>query len=432
MRGSRSASLLLLLVVAASPAEAVTFRYYGGKVVSNAKVVQVLWGTGFSADVQTNLAPFYSSVLASPYIDWLSEYSTVGLNGFVDGLPGSNQRIGRGAFVGTYPITPSNTATTLTNVQVQTEIAAQINAGHLPAPTFDWQGDVNTIYMIDFPSGLKITIDGAQSCVQFCAIFDTLTFNGKSVGLGMIPDITSGGCQGGCGTSATALNNITWVHSFELIQIITDTEIGLASTVARPIAWYDNGSSPSDQGNIADVCNGSTATIGGYTVAKGWSQTLNNCIAALGNAPPTCDGSTTHCTQCTSADDGQACTGSKAVCETDESNQAFGECVACATSAQCSGTTPVCNKADAGNDTCRACAADGDCTGNTAGPRCLSTGACGPALVTDAGSGSDGGSGGSGSSSKSGCSTAGSAPVGSLVLLVLLAMFLGRRRSAVR
>jgi uncharacterized protein (TIGR03382 family) len=415
---------------AAGPA----FHYYGGKVVSNAKVVQVLWGTGFSTDVQNNLAPFYTNVLASSYIDWLSEYSTVGLNGVLDGLPGSNQRIGRGAFVGTYPITPSTTATTLTNAQVQTEIAAQINAGHLPAPTFDWQGDVNTVYMIDFPSGYKLNVQGSQSCVQFCAILDTLSFNGKSVGLGMFPDVTSGGCQNGCGTSATPFNNVTWVHSFELIQIITDTEIGIATSVARPLAWYANGSG-TNQGDIADVCNGNTASVGGYTVAKGWSQSLNECIAVLATAPPICEGSTTHCTQCTSADDGQACTGSKAVCETDESNQAFGECVACATSAQCSGTTPVCNKADAGNDTCRACAADLDCTGNSAGPHCLSTGACGAAPVTDAGSGSDGGSGGSGgsgSSSKSGCSTSGSGPAGVLVVLVLLAMFLGRRRSAVR
>ena len=195
MRGPRSAVVALLLVLATFPARAVTtFHYYGGNVVSNAKVVQVLWGTGFSTDVQTNLAAFYTNVLPSAYLDWLSEYSTVGLTGFLDGLAGSNQRIGHGSFVGTYSISPGISATTLSNTQIKAEIEAQISAGHLPAPTFDWQGNPNTVYMVDFPSGYKITASGSQSCVQFCALLDTLRIGGKSVGLGIIPDITSGGC----------------------------------------------------------------------------------------------------------------------------------------------------------------------------------------------------------------------------------------------
>ena len=231
-------------------------------------------------------------------------------------------------------------------------------------------------------------------------------------------------------TSTTAFDNITWVHSFELIQIITDTEIRLATSTARPIGWYDDG-----QGNIADVClTSAQATVAGYAVAKGWSQTLNQCIASLSTALPVCDGSNTRCRECSAADDNQAsgCTGSKPVCETDETNQAFGECVACAISAQCSGTTPVCTKADAGNDTCRACASDAECTGNAAGPRCLPTGACGPAPTPDAGSGSGPGSTSSGSGTSSGCSASGSSPAAELLGLVLLALLLGRRRAPVR
>ena len=427
MRGAGAAVVTLMLtVVAGSPIAAPAFHYYGGKVVSNTKVVQVLWGTGFSTDVKTNLAPFYTDVLNSAYLDWLSEYSTLGLTGYADGLAGSNQRIGRGAFVGTFAITPSNTATTMANTAIQAEITAQINAGHLPAPALDWQGNPNTVYLIDFPTGYVLTAGGGTSCQQFCGSFDTLVLNGKSVGLGYFPDITSGGCQTGCGSSATALNNITWVHSLVLLNIITDTEVGIAANIARPLAWYSTGGSGSD-GSIADVCLGSAqATIAGHAVATGWSQVTNSCISSTSTLN-VCDGSTTRCRECSAADNGQAtgCTGSKAVCETDEGNSAFGECVACATSAQCSGTTPVCNKADAGNDTCRACASDADCTGNSAGPHCLATGACGPAPASpDAGSGGTS----SGSGGSSGCSATGSGPAVPVLLVLALLALVARRR----
>ena len=423
MRHSRwPAVAVLFVLLVGTPGFAATFQYYGGRVVSNPKVVQVLWGTGFSTDVHDNLAPFYTDILASTYIDWLSEYSTVGLTGAVDMQPGSNQRIGRGGFVGTYTITPSTSATTVSNATIQAEISAQIAAGHLPAPTFDWQGNVNTLYMIDFPSGYVITANGSQSCVQFCAIFDTAVIGGKSVGLGIFPDITSGGCQNGCGNSPTALNNITWVHSFELLNVMTDTEVGLATSIGRPLAWYAN-----SVGSISDACLSSAqATVAGHAVAKAWSRTQAACVAEVPSLT-VCDGSTTHCRECTSADNGQAtgCTGAKAVCETDGTNSAFGECVACATSAQCSGATPVCNKADAGNDTCRACAADAECTGSAAGPHCLSTGACGAAPAPDAGSGGSGSSGSSG-----GCSATGTGPAGPLAALALLALLLRRRPPA--
>src|SRR5258708_23789031 len=62
--------------------------YYGGRVVSNLKVVQVLWGTGgaggadgqFLAQVvhitTPSMATFYQQVLNSAYVDWLTEYNS--------------------------------------------------------------------------------------------------------------------------------------------------------------------------------------------------------------------------------------------------------------------------------------------------------------------------------------------------------------------
>jgi hypothetical protein len=74
------------------------------------------------------------------------------------------------------------------------------------------------------------------------------------------------------------------------------------------------------------------------------------------------------CTGCTAA----LCAGrtdGKTACAT--TGTFTGQCVACTSNAQCSGTTPVCNAA---TDTCRACVSDSECS---AGPGvCLTDGHC--------------------------------------------------------
>jgi hypothetical protein len=427
----RVAVTCLLALAGPAATAAPLLRYFGGKVVSNPQVVQVYWTSSVSAASQSGLPGFYTAVLNSPYLDWVSEYSTVGVTP-VDGQPGSNQRIGRGSFVGAFTITPSITATNLTNLQIRAELAAQIAAGKLPAPTTDAAGNVNTIYMVDFPPGYTIVVGTSQSCVTFCGAFDTMTVGGKSVGVGLIPEIATGPCAGGCGADAVAFNNVTAVHAHELLNIVTDLELPIAPSIARPVAWFSNQTNPVDNGDVADVCNGQHATIATFTVEKGWSNKFAACIASPPAPLPVCDGSTTYCRQCSAADNGQAsgCSGARAVCETDSANAAVGECVACAKDSECAGVTPVCGKGGASNDTCRACAADSECAANAAGPHCLSTGACGALVAQDAGSGGvDAGTGGSSGGSKGGCSSTGTLPF-LLAAAAIFARFLLRRRRA--
>ncbi len=85
------------------------------------------------------------------------------------------------------------------------------------------------------------------------------------------------GCDTGCGGSSV-FNNQTSVASHELIETITDAEVGLASVVGPPLAWYD-----SANGEIGDICNGQQGSIVGgdgrtYTVQKEWSNGSNACI----------------------------------------------------------------------------------------------------------------------------------------------------------
>ena len=143
--------------------------YYGGRVLAQPSVVTVYWGTGVDATVKSEVGGpaggpnFYSDVLASSYVDWLTEYDTAGLLG-QDGNAGSNQTLTRGTYAGDYTITPATCTTSCTDAQIQTELVAQLTAGALPAPAKDCAGNPTTIYMIEFPSGVAITQGGQKSC----------------------------------------------------------------------------------------------------------------------------------------------------------------------------------------------------------------------------------------------------------------------------
>lgn len=262
--------------------------YFGGPVISNAHIVQVLYGTGsYNPQVAGTSSPtmgnFFSDLLGtnSGYISLLGQYST-NFSG------GTNQIIGNGTFGGIFQITPSpaNNGSTIDDSNIQAELLAQISAGHLPATVLDPAGNVNTIYMIYFPPGKTITERGSTSCVAggFCAYHGTTSneLNSKHLLYGVMPDLQAGsGCSNGCGTSSV-FGNYTTVTSHELSETITDADVGIATSFAAPLAWYDT-----NNGEIGDICNlqqGSyTANGTTYTIQLEFSNAANNCVLP----PPT-------------------------------------------------------------------------------------------------------------------------------------------------
>src|SRR5207244_482802 len=92
-------------------------KYYGGKVIPNAKVYSVNWNGTVNSSIRSRMPQFYAAILNSPHIDWLNEYDTAGRVG-QDGQPGSNQHIGRGTLGGDFTLTPSLTGTTLDDSQI--------------------------------------------------------------------------------------------------------------------------------------------------------------------------------------------------------------------------------------------------------------------------------------------------------------------------
>lgn len=261
----------------ASAAAAAHLTYYGGKVVQNTSVVQVLYGTGaylpqITATGPGNMGGFYQQAMSSGVYDWMNEYDT----------SSPAQMIGRGSFALQVQIAPmsEHNGSTITDASIQAELAAKIQAGTLP-PASD-----NAIYMVNFPAGKTITDpSGAASCQVFCAYHGTFKIGSQDVYYGVLPDMT-GACASGCGDAPTIFANQTSVASHELIETVTDAEVGIATTLGPPLAWYD-----SANGEIGDICNAQQGTFTGtdsvtYTVQKEWSNQQSACITTRSVTAP--------------------------------------------------------------------------------------------------------------------------------------------------
>ena len=254
------------------PAAAATPRAhltdYGGPVLGNAKVVAVLWGPDVDPAVRDKIGAFYSAVVTSPYFGWLGEYDT------------ASQKIGKGTLAGEATLAPHGARKTLSDAQIERELAAQIKSGKLPAP------DADTVFMIHFPPGVRITMGGSSSCQSggFCGYHSAFRRGGRRVAYAVLPDMGAGsGCDTGCGAGATPFDVVTSVASHELVEAVTDPEVGLARGLAAPLAWYDE-----KNGEIGDICNGKSGKLRArgatYTVQKQWSNAARACVLGRGRA----------------------------------------------------------------------------------------------------------------------------------------------------
>jgi hypothetical protein len=271
---------------AAPPGAHLTYR--GGPIISNVQVIQVLYGSGsYNAQIAGTSTPtmgnFFSDITSTGLITLLQQYNT-NISG------GTGQIFGNGTFAGLFQIVPSagNNGSTIDDTNIQAEILAQITAGHLPAPTNDALGNPNTLYMVYFPPGKTITQGASSSCVGggFCAYHGTTnsTFSSKHVLYGVLPDMQAGsGCSTGCGTSSV-FGNYTSVTSHELTEAMTDAQVGIATVIGPPLAWYD-----ATNGEIGDICNGQQASYVAngttYTIQLEFSNSANNCVTFPAGAP---------------------------------------------------------------------------------------------------------------------------------------------------
>jgi MYXO-CTERM domain-containing protein len=337
--------------------------YYGGAIIARPAVVQVSWNDPATngtvpSSVESYLKSWWPAIISpqAGYLSWLVEYNTVGHNG-QDGLAGSNQTFaGSGTYVGLFHILPgtANQGATLTDTQIASELAAQIAAGTLPAPTFDATGNCNTIYMIDFPpsvTDISFTFAGtvAHQCTDWCGYHGSTQYQGHNIYYGVHPDF-SAACTA-CAPDGLQ-QDLGLVHSHELAEAMTDAEIDLEPLTAtstdfvRPGGWDQFATGCSE---IGDSCAWPTTGIPTVTY-QGATYYVQGLFDNVHMDCETSGGTTTP--QCTT---NAQCSGTTPICDATSHT-----CRACVAS-DCSGTTPIC---DAVAGSCRACVAS-DCSGLT-------------------------------------------------------------------
>ena len=181
------------LQTSATPVTPPHLTYCGGKVLSQALLVAVLWGppdalkpsASCTGDFASCLRAWYPAFVRSPEFNWLDEYQTT-VNG-PDGNPGTNQHIGPPSFFGVVQITPANTASKVGESDIEAELVTQIQNHVLPAP----DAADETIYEVFFPLSVDPSDPGFQACQDFCAYHDS--WNASALGThGIIALMPSG------------------------------------------------------------------------------------------------------------------------------------------------------------------------------------------------------------------------------------------------
>jgi len=239
---------------------------FGGNVMTHVKVYGVEWGSGtYAAPITASSAPsmadFYTKVTNSSYLDMLSEYSVAG------------QMIGRGTWNGMTTITPAhgNSGTLDDETDIQPDLAAEIGSS-LPTP------DANTLCVLFFPSEVTdiTSTGGVDTATNTCAYHNTFVNNSLNVRYVVLPDQATAACQDG------SQDALTSAASHELIESITDPDVGLVTDWGPPLSWYDPLPPPAGA-EIADICQtfgDPDGSVSGYAVAAGWSNLQAQCATS--------------------------------------------------------------------------------------------------------------------------------------------------------
>jgi hypothetical protein len=217
--------------------------YNGGTLLTNAAVFTIFWGTKWgttpaSNTLASNLNKFFTTILASPLIDQLGEYS----------VPG--QTIGHGSMIGTKQIKTNAPVGSVTDSAILKQLKAWIAAGTVPKNT------KNTLYFIYLDPGIVSVMGGGKSCQSYCGYHS----NTGKIYYAVMPYPSCSGCLGGMGI----FNALTGTSSHELCEAITDPIPGKG--------WYDQ-----TNGEIGDICAWNFKQVSGYNVQLEWSNQQNKC-----------------------------------------------------------------------------------------------------------------------------------------------------------
>lgn len=233
-------------IAAFAAAPTAHLSFHGGPVLSAVKVQAIFWGAAWQQAPQNaliaQLGNFFNFILTSSLMDVLAQY----------GVPG--HPIGHGQYLGALTVTTPAPGNTVSDAQIQQTLQDWIQNQTVAQP------DADTLYFIYLPPGVVSTMGGVASCTQYCGYHNHIN---SQIFYAVEPFIDCNGCKFGAGI----FDSLTKVSSHELCEAITDPALN---------AWFDSNSGD----EIGDICNGSTASLGGFVIQSEWSNNQNACVIA--------------------------------------------------------------------------------------------------------------------------------------------------------
>jgi len=228
--------------------------YRGGAMLQSVQIYAVFWGSSVNPNVVSGVPGFFGGIVSaqSPINSLLAQYNTNGMT------------IGTGSYAGSIndDDAPMPSSGVITDEMIEAEGARLVDTGKVPAE------NGHNILMFFFPPGVAVDQGGGtMSCEVFCAYHSTFLRNGNTFYYGVIPDQNTGGCEQGCGLTSDPVKTTYSTSSHELIEAITDADVGLGS-----LAWYDD-----TFDEIGDVCIEWDGTSDNYYVQSEWSNADHAC-----------------------------------------------------------------------------------------------------------------------------------------------------------
>jgi hypothetical protein len=211
----------LCLLTTSGGADAQTYIYQGGEIITSPEIMVIYWGAQ-QAGIPIFLNDFYRRIIQSTYLAPLSEYNV------------GTRSIGTARFLGSTTIKPDDRRT-LDTLQIAREFEQQVSAGSLPA------ANEHTIYMIHFGPAVRTVMGanlfgvpvGAAAGSGYCAYHLTTRtqtpvplapgffFYGPKVRFAVLPDADASGCSASLGgmRAATTVN-----ATHEMVEAITNPD----------------------------------------------------------------------------------------------------------------------------------------------------------------------------------------------------------------
>ena len=224
--------------------------YWGGPVITSAKVVSIFWGSEWGttqnpSSLAQTIYGFFALFGNTPEYNVITQYS---------GIQQSN-------LTNTYWVDTANPPTNVSDSAIQSEVVKYINAhgGVI---------DTSTIYEVFLPSTSYASYGSSDSCggpnLQFCAYHSNFGYSGHDVKYSSMPYPSCSGCQW---TGWTVAQNFEHFACHETREAVTDPDGN---------AWFDRRGYEAD-----DKCAWSPAPFfgtGGYGYQWEWSNEVGGCV----------------------------------------------------------------------------------------------------------------------------------------------------------